>query len=692
MTAKNDLLLEIGCEEIPSRFIADAMKQLEKYTDKMLLDRRIGFGEIKTWGTPRRLVLLVNDLEQQQPDLIDKIKGPSVQQAYDQSGKPTRALEGFIRSHRVSLEMLEEEAIGKARYIVVEKNIPGQPTEKLLAEILPEIIGKLVFPKPMYWQSKDNYFARPIRWLLALYGSHSVEFNYAGIRAGQKTFGHRFIAPGPYEVSSIEQYFQCLEEGQVVLDQEKRRKLILKQLEQIASEKDGKALVNQNLLEEVTYLVEYPVAIYGEFDKEFLDLPSEVPITTMQNHQRYFPVISQKSGNLMPCFIGISNNRFHPNIRKGYEKVLQARLADGRFFFEEDRKKPLENYVDQLKNVIYLESLGSLDQKRDRLVRLTGRLGAVLNWPADLVKRAQRVAHLCKADLVTGMVKEFPGLQGIMGREYALSSGESEPVALGIFEHYLPRHATDQLPQGKEGALVSLTDRIDTLAGCFSAGIQPTGSQDPYALRRQAQGAVLILINQEFALPLLSYIDSGIDILAENGGIGNEQLLQLKNSIYEFIVQRIRYVMRDRGIGHDVIEAVLKVPFDTISGLFSTANILNSSQQTPLLDDVVVAYNRVTNLASAAEKGAVDKSLFINQEEGALFEVLLATESAINRLDDPGAILKELQALKQPIDSFFDNVMVMVDDQTVRSNRLKLLNALKVLFNRLADFSQIPVM
>jgi glycyl-tRNA synthetase beta chain len=691
MAASHDLLLEIGCEEIPSRFLPGAMEQLKNEATALFKELRLGHSSIDAWSTPRRLVLLISKLDRKQPDLVEKVKGPPLNRAYDESGKPTKALLGFIQTHSVGIEQVEEEIIKDARYVAVIKEVPGQLTKELLPDILPRLIQKLSFPRPMYWQRRDVRFARPIRWLLALYNRKPVSFEFAGISAGRQTYGHRFLAPGPFNIESIENYFETLEKSFVVVDQDLRRDMIREQLAEKAAECGGETLVDDNLLEEVTYLVEYPVAVTGTFSKDYLDLPQEVPITSMQNHQRYFPIIDKDSGKLMSCFIGISNNLFNPNISKGYAKVLQARLADGRFFFDEDRKVPLEEYVEKLQNIIFLEQLGSLDKKRQRLIGLTGKLGRKLSLSDEQIERTGRVAHLCKADLVTSLVKEFPELQGVMGREYASLSGEDKAVALGIYEHYLPRTAGDKLPSSIEGALVSLADRIDTLTGCFAIGIQPTGSQDPYALRRQAQGAVAILLGFKFTLKLQEYIDTALEELASVVELDEGKGEKVAADVYAFLVQRIRYALQERGVEHEIVEAVLAVPFSSVEEVFKKATVLEDYYRGPLLDEVITAYNRVANLAQKADGILVDKALFTDISEKELFRSLKTTEEILEGLDNYEKGLEQLQLLKPPIDNFFDNVMVMVEDKKLRANRLNLLNALKATFNHLADFSKIQV-
>lgn len=689
MEKSYDLLLEIGCEEIPSRFMAGSLGQLREEAIIILRENRLEQDDVVTWGTPRRLVIAVAGLSSGQSDLVETVKGPPVNRSYDQEGNPTRALQGFMQGQGVTLEQLEEETIKGAPYVTVRREIKGLPTDQLLPQLLPRLIQKLNFPRPMFWQSKETRFARPIRWILALYKDSPVYFSFAAIDSGSETYGHRFLAPGPFEVDSIDDYFQRLAESYVVLDQDRRRAMIREQLAAAAAEKGGKALIDSDLLEEVIYLVEYPVAADGFFDRSFLDLPQEVLVTTMQHHQRYFPIAEKDGDRLMPHFVGISNNLFHPNIRKGYSKVLQARLADARFFFNEDRKNSLESYVEKLSGVIFLKSLGTLEEKRERLVELTGRLGAVLDLGAPQIDNAKRVAHLCKADLVTGMVKEFTDLQGIMGREYARLSGEKDEIATGIYEHYLPRFAGDDLPTSIAGALVSLADRIDTLTGCFAIGLQPTGSQDPYGLRRQAQGAVAILLGFALKLSPVDYIDQAIDLFSTKLDLQSATQAEVRSSLIDFLLQRIRFVLQDRNISHDVTEAVLAVPFSNLDILFRRALALQANLKEPLLDAVITAYNRAANLARNSEGGTVDEELFEDGSEGELYARLIEVEEEMLASDDPLVNLESLRRLKDPLDRFFDSVMVMAEDHKVRENRLNLLAALKKLFNGLADFSKL---
>ncbi len=693
MTTGYDLLLEIGCEEIPSRFMSGALQQLAVEAKAMLAEKRFEFKKIDTAGTPRRLTLVVRELADRQPDLIETIKGPPVDRAYDAEGSPTRALEGFLKSRNAAAGDIEEEDIKGALYIVLHQKVTGKDTTDVLPELLPRLIQKLNFPRPMYWQSREIRFARPIRWIMALYDGVPVSFSYAGINSANQTFGHRFLAPEAVVINSVEHYYKTLEEKFVIVDPERRLEIIRRQLAEKAAEKGGRPLIDNNLLEEVLYLVEYPVAVDGYYDEAYLDLPPEVLVTTMQHHQRYFPLVGEDNGDLLPFFVGISNNRFHKNIRRGYSKVLQARLADARFFFDEDCKQHLENYVEKLNGVVFLEKLGSLEQKRQRLVKLAEELGRELGMPNEKIEKTSRAAHLCKADLVTDMVREFTELQGVMGREYARISGEPEEVAVAIFEHYLPRFGGDRIPKTLQGAIVSLADRIDTLAGCFAVGIQPTGSQDPYALRRQAQGAVTILQRLDLNLPLDKYIKISLDVLATTleEDLTEQKRVELTADLKDFFAQRIRFAMQEMEITFEVIEAVLGVPVNTVSALFKRAISLTEYLQGPLLDDVITAYNRVANLAPKEAEEKVNVALLQEESEKKLYHAFLKAKLAFDSTEDLARCLEELQHLRKSVDGFFDHVMVMVDDDRIRTNRLNLLFALKELFNQVADFSKLPV-
>lgn len=691
---KEDLLLEVGCEELPSRFIPGALRQLQDEAASLLGDYRLSFAGSKAWGTPRRLVLLIEGLAFRQPHLKQKVKGPPLERAYDAAGAPTKALHGFARSQGFSPEALTVEKVKGAAYLFAVKELPGKTAEALLPDILTRLLRGISFSRPMYWERKEDRFPRPVRWLLAFYGSAPVRFTFAGVTSGRDTFGHRFLSPGPFTVDSIAGYFNCLEESRVVLDHERRRDLIRQLLTEEAAAVGGLPLIDEALLEEVTFLVEYPVAVSGSFSRDYLELPREVLITTMQVHQRYFPVVKEDDGTLEPYFIGISNNRFHKNIRRGYEKVLGARLADARFFFDEDCKEHLDGYAEQLADVIFHEDLGTLAEKQERLVKLVGMIGERLGLSGSHIRRAKRAAQLCKADLVTNMVREFPELQGVMGREYACLSGEEPEIAAAIYEHYLPRHFGDAIPATVEGALLSLADRADTLSGCFAAGIQPTGSQDPYALRRQAQGIIAILMAYEFELTPTALLDAALQEHVKAMLLSVQRQNRLRGSLHDFVTHRLRFALQEKGLSYDVIEAVLAVPYHSVAELSGRAAALEKHLRTDLLKDLSAAYIRTANLTRQTRGGAVERDLLREPAEKGLYQSVLQVEPGLEQAlqqRDYRSCFELLGLLKEPVDLFFDQVLVMAKDEQLRLNRLNLLVSVKRLFNRLADFALLQL-
>ncbi|HOJ84635.1 MAG TPA: glycine--tRNA ligase subunit beta [Bacillota bacterium] len=691
---KEDLLLEIGCEELPSRYIPGALERLEEKAALLFKEHRLSFEGSKSWGTPRRLALLVSGLASRQPDLQKKVKGPALERAYDTAGSPTAALLGFARSQGLSPEELIVETVNGTKFIFAEKEIPGQATGELLPQILTELLRQLTFPRPMYWESKEFRFARPIRHLLALYGEKTIRFAYAGVTAGRSTFGHRFLSPGSIVVESPAAYLRCLEENYVLADHERRREAIRQQLIEQAAALGGRPLIDEDLLEEVTFLVEYPVAVAGSFSTDYLDLPREVLITTMQVHQRYFPLVKEDDGSLLPHFIGISNNRFHENIRRGYEKVLGARLADARFFYEEDCKEPLARHAERLSEVVFQEELGSVAQKQERLLKLVRVIAERLGLSGDIIRRAERAAGLCKADLVTHMVREFPELQGIMGREYALLGGEEPETARAIYEHYLPRHAGDENPRSIEGALLSLADRADTLSGCFAVGLQPTGSEDPYALRRQGQGIVSILLEHGFDLPPADLLDAALREHASALSLTAGRLDTLRGALQEFMTQRLRFALQEKGLSYDVIEAVLAVPYRSVEELYRRAAALEEHLRSELLKNIGAAYIRTANLVRRTRGGPVERALLGEPAEKELYRRLLEVDPGVTQALQQSrynSCLELLGSMKEPVDCFFDQVLVMAEDERLRRNRLNLLAAVKELFNRFADFALLQL-
>ena len=701
----SDLLLEVGCEEIPSRYINPALKQLSSLAEKIFTERRIGRETIKCWATPRRLVLFVGSVDSLQDDVIRKLKGPPVNKAFDENGEPTRAASGFAKSAGVEISDLEKETIKDVEYLVVNKLEKGLPVTELLPTILNEIVSSIRFPRSMFWQEKGARFARPVRWLLALYGHKVVSFVFAGVVSGDCTRGHRFLSEGELKVKDPEDYLQVLEDNYVILDHRKREEIILRMLQDSAVKIGGRPSFSRELLEEVSFLVEYPEAVTGSFSEDFLKIPSEVLVTSMQSHQRFFPVLSEKDKSLMPFFIRISNNRYSDYTRSGYEKVLRARLADAVFFFEEDSKEKLEDKIETLKKVVYQESLGTVYNKSQRIVSLTRFMGEKLGTETNIIERAARAAQLSKADLVTDMVKEFPELQGVMGREYALLSGEDKSVAAAIYEHYLPRFSGDTLPESSEGVLVALADKLDTLAGCFYAGIIPTGSQDPYALRRQAAGAVSILLEKELPLSFREILSRALLQVAsfkpesrealENDAKG-EILKETEGKIEQFMEQRIRYLFQEeKGLPHDITDAVINTDCGVVKDLYKRALLLQGSVNKDYFGQLIEVFTRVNNLSRKAESEViVDESLLKEEAEKNLWAKYKEADSSLKdswQKEDYEEILKTFSSLKGDVDSFFDDVMVMAEDEAIRKNRLSMLLSIKKLFDRFADFSCLQI-
>lgn len=693
MSDIRDLLLEIGCEEIPARFMPRGLKGLRETAGKILQENRLAYREIFTYGTPRRLVLLVKELAESQPHREEKIKGPSKEASFAQGGKPTKAALGFAGRLGLKVEDLKIEKSGKKEYLVALRSIAGKKTADVLSTLLPDLLKGLSFPKNMFWEESRIRFPRPIRWTLCLYGSDEVPFFYGGLRSGRETRGHRFLAPASITVRDPEHYFSCMEESAVVLDQDMRRLLIEEGVKSAAAACKLEACIDPSLLEEVNYLVEKPEALLCSFPEKYLQLPREVLVTTMQHHQRYFPVEDQE-GHLSPYFIAVSNNGAAPpaTVRGGNERVLKARLADAQFFYEDDLKTPLEQQVKKLQSILFQEELGTVYEKTERLQNLTEFLGSRLNVSENEKEAALRAAYLAKADLVTNMVGEFPELQGVMGREYALKSGERGDVARAIYEHYLPRFAGDRLPMTRAGALLALADKADHLAGCFVLGIRPTGSQDPYALRRQSLGLLQVLLEHGFHLSLTELIRRALELYRGRETLQEMDLEDLTAQIRDFCLQRLRHLFQERGMDYDLVEAVIGSSLDEIAPLWKRVNFLQANRKNENLALAAAAYTRAANLVRQVPGGAADVKLFLEEQEKKLFECYAAAKEKVRRAveeDNFELALAELAGLKVPLDFFFDHVLVMVDDDRIRHNRLALLLEIKELFQKLADFSKI---
>ena len=680
-----DLLLEIGTEEIPAHAMPGLLQELGERAEKALGELRLAHGGVRTLGTPRRLALIVEGLAEKQADVAEEKRGPSVQVAFDAAGKPTKAAEGFARGQGVKAEDL----VTRDGYVYALVQETGEPAEKVLEKLLPELICGLPLPNSMRWGDLDFRFIRPLRWLVALYGEEVVPFELARVKSGNTSRGHRFLSTGDFTIQDAAHYEEACEKAFVIVDPVRRKALIEQGLAEEAKAHGGTAEITPNLLEEVLYLVEYPTALAGRFEEKYLALPPEAVITPMRDHQRYFPV-KAADGSLMPLFLTVRNGgaEYLQTVQHGNERVLRARLADAQFFFDEDRKKSLEEHLEKLKTVVFQEGLGTLYDKSLRLEELAGRIADALGASAAEKKAAQRAAKLAKADLVTGMVMEFTELQGVMGKEYARLDGEGEEVALAVDEHYMPRFAGDELPQTKAGIIVSLADKMDNIVATFSRGLIPTGSQDPFALRRQALGLVNSIIKAELSLSLVDLVSWAMDLLALKETKAREKM---QTDVADFMRLRLKNVLGEAGIRYDVADAVLG-DIDDIGRVMLAAKAVQEQLSAPDTAKAVQSFVRAANLAAKAETAEIDESLFETDEERELMKAYTSAKSAAESLleahDYVGAI-DDFKDLADPIDAFFDGVMVMADDAAVRRNRLALLKAIDNLLLQVADFSKI---
>ena len=677
---KRDLLFEIGTEEIPAHVMPHLLEDLAQLAETMLKEHRLSYEKVRTLGTPRRAALIVTGLAERQEDINTETRGPSVAIAFDADGNPTKAGAGFARGQGVDPSAL----IQRDGYVYASVHESGAATAELLTLLLPDLVRAIPLPNSMRWGDLDFRFIRPIRWFVALYGTEIVPFTLAGVTSGNHSRGHRTLAPADFVITSAADYEAACEKAYIIVDPERRRAMICEQITETAKACGGTAEITPDLLEEVLYLVEYPTALSGSFEEKYLALPAEAVITPMRDHQRYFPV-KAADGSLLPAFITVRNGgKAHLDVvAHGNERVLRARLADAQFFFDEDRKKSLAEHREKLKTVVFQRGLGSMYEKTERLMALTTAIvEEMAAGDADdaALADARRAAELSKADLVTGMVTEFTELQGIMGREYALLDGESPAVARAIDEQYMPRFAGDELPQTPLGVALSVADKIDNIVGTFSQGRIPTGSQDPFGLRRQALGLVLMLIEQESTMLLSDLVDEACDLY-------DLEEFRDKMQVYvaDFIRLRLKNVLSERGVRYDVQEAVLG-DVDLVADVPVRAAYVERLLASEGGEALVQSFVRVGNIARSVTGGTVDPALFKAEEEGALLSAYQAAAAARAEGEDT---LPAEQALGRAIDTFFDTVMVMDKDARVKENRLSLLKMIDDDLLETADYSKI---
>lgn len=682
----NYLLYEIGVEEMPSRFVQSTLDQLVSGLKSRLEEKRVAFEDIDTFATPRRLILVVKGLADRQADLEEEVKGPAKKISIAEDGSFTKAAQGFMRGKGLSESDVYFKDLNGTEYIFATIREEGKDTDEVLMEVLPEIVKSVVFPKSMRWGGKNMRFVRPIRWLVALHNDKVVPVDLEGIIASNVTVGHRFLGAKSIEVSSIEDYFKKLEENFVVYDQDLRKDMIRKQIDQVAASIGGKVEMDEELLDEVTYIVEYPTAFYGEFDKSYTELPKEVVKTPMKAHQRYFPVVGEDS-NLLPYFIAVRNGNDYKieNVKAGNEKVLEARLADAKFFFNEDRQHDLEYYRNKLNTVVFQEKLGTLLDKSERIYNIAKVYGKEVDVNIEDLESA---AYYAKADLVTNMVFEFDELQGYMGMQYSRIEGNNDTVSKAIYEHYMPRFNGDTVPSTMEGAILSIIDKMDTIAGFFAIGIQPTGSADPFALRRQCIGILTILLEKNIEIDVARLASISLD---QYSSVEFDKDSVIDN-IIEFFNERTKNMFKDMGIRYDVVEAVLASDEKNISDLYVRAEAMNKWIDRDSLTDMLVAFNRVSNLAEGAETDKIDQALLLEDVEKELYDNFKDVDSKISDLMDQKEYTKSLDAfasLKPAVDNFFDNVMVMSDNPKLRTNRLALLKNISDSMLKVCDLTKI---
>jgi len=683
-----ELFLEIGTEELPAGFQPKATADLERLLRQELDNARLTFGAVRTFSTPRRLAIAVAGVSEQQPDLQTRAMGPAKKVAFDADGKPTKAGIGFARGQGVEPEALKIVETDKGEYVCVDQHQTGKPTAELLPELLTKLVAAIPFKKSMRWMDLDVRFARPVHWIVALFGGEVVPFAFGNLESGNLSRGHRFMAPETMIIKDADSYVEQCERHFVVADPAKRRGMIDAGIRKIAESVGGTLNEDADLLDEVTCLVEDPTPLIGTIEADYLQLPRELLITTMREHQRYFTVVD-KAGKLMPHFITVSNTRIKDQkvVVKGNERVLRARLSDAMFFWKEDQKVKLESRLDALKNVVYQQKLGTSFEKVQRFTDIAVALAE--KFEAGAVAATRRAAQLAKCDLETGMVYEFPELQGVMGREYARIEGEDDRVAVAIFEHYLPVEAGGQLPSDNVGAFVSIADKIDTLCGCFGVGLIPTGSADPYALRRCTIGILNIILDRGYRLSLPELVDRSLNLLAAK--LTRPQL-EVRAEVLEFIRLRFVNMLTSQGHAADLVEAVLSASFDDPHDALARIKALAQLKEQGEFEPLAAAFKRVANIIKKGVDQPVDKGLFEGPYEDALFTAFQQVGGKAADFiakSDYVAALQTITPLRDFVDAFFNGVMVMAEDEKVRNNRLALLTGVARLFEKIADFTRI---
>lgn len=679
-----DLLFEIGAEEIPAGFMPNILGQLKQLAETKLNDAHLPFESIATYGTPRRLALIVKGLADTSAEISERHKGPSASIAYDADGNATKAAIGFARGKGLDVADL----VVEDGYIYAETKTAGVSTKNIVTDMLPQLITGLNFPKSMHWGNLDAKFVRPVRWLVALLDEEVIPVEFATVKSGNVTRGHRFLGADEITIKNASSYVDTLKENFVMVDQDARRELISKQLHDMAASKNASIVWDDDLLEEINYLVEWPTALCGGFEESYLALPDAAIITPMKDHQRYFPLVDQE-GKLLPMFLTVRNGSDHSIevVQAGNERVLRARLDDAKFFFNEDRKKPLIDRQDGLTKIVFQEGLGNLADKTERLLKLGRVFGEECGLHEDAAVVLERATELAKTDLTTGMVTEFTELQGVMGKEYALLDGESEEVAEAIFEQYLPRFAGDVLPQTEAGKVLSIIDKVDNIVATFSRGLIPTGSQDPYALRRQTIGILNILLGSEWNISLRPIFKASMELL----NVPAEKQDELLGQVEEFFTLRLKNIFLDREVPHHVIDLLLSNNELSVADAEGLVNALLANRIDENVE-LVQAYTRMYNLVKNVEYTGVNSDLLKEDAEKALFEAASkASEASLAawEANDYAAVVAVPATLVPAINKFFEDVMVMDKDEAIKANRLQLVRLAYSVMAIIGDISAL---
>ena len=679
-----DLLFEIGAEEIPAGFMPNILGQLKQLAETKLNDAHLPFESIETYGTPRRLALIVKGLADASAEISERHKGPSASIAYDADGNATKAAIGFARGKGLDVADL----VVEDGYIYAETKTAGVPAKDIVSEMLPQLITGLNFPKSMHWGDLDAKFVRPVRWLVALLDEEVIPVEFATVQSGNVTRGHRFLGADEITIKNAASYVETLKENFVMVDQDARRELISKQLHDMAASKNASIVWDDDLLEEINYLVEWPTALCGGFEESYLALPDAAIITPMKDHQRYFPLVCQE-GKLLPMFLTVRNGSDHSIevVQAGNERVLRARLDDAKFFFNEDRKKPLIDRQDGLTKIVFQEGLGNLADKTERLLKLGRVFGEECGLHEDAAVVLERATELAKTDLTTGMVTEFTELQGVMGKEYALLDGESPEVAEAIFEQYLPRFAGDVLPQTEAGKVLSIIDKVDNIVATFSRGLIPTGSQDPYALRRQTIGILNILLGSEWNISLRPIFKASMELL----NVASDKQEELLNQVEEFFTLRLKNIFLDREVPHHVIDLLLSNNELSVADAEGLVNALLANRIDENVE-LVQAYTRMYNLVKDVEYTGVNSDLLKEDAEKALFEAASkASEASLAAWEagDYAAVVAVPATLVPTINQFFEDVMVMDKDEAIKANRLQLVRLAYSVMSIIGDISAL---